>query len=330
MYGMINKIGIIMILLIWGCSNNSTEPVVTVSDEQVIMEILQDIETSDTADYFYADLDEQSEDEFIADEEGLLQKPIIPVKFGRIGLRPVVKDIRIDFTSDTTATVYFKKVMRGRFSVVTMDSAFNPVRIPRKMGHQFNRIAHFVRHENSDQDRFRGWRLKSFSMVAGESLGVVDSNRVKTTLEITEVQIEAGDMKVIIKDPLEYFQKRNNMFRFAPGTEVALTVHVKNNSQNTLQVPAEKGTELVRLHFARHRQWRDNRLEKYGMRYLRWIRSEDGQNVYKGTWRIGDRFRVHHAVIDVIDNGTIFDDDTELYPYNSVTWSTPYKIMPLN
>jgi hypothetical protein len=63
---------------------------------------------------------------------------------------------------------------------------------------------------------------------------------------------------------------------------------------------------------------------------MQWIGEDNGQNVYQGTWVVRDRFRVHHAVIDVIDNGSIFDDDVNLYPYNSVTWSTPYLVRSQN
>jgi hypothetical protein len=54
---------------------------------------------------------------------------------------------------------------------------------------------------------------------------------------------------------------------------------------------------------------------------------DEGNNVYKGQWTIGQWPGVHHAAIDVIDNGTIFDDDINTYPYNSTTWSTPYKVL---
>jgi hypothetical protein len=53
---------------------------------------------------------------------------------------------------------------------------------------------------------------------------------------------------------------------------------------------------------------------------------EEGMNVYEGNWVVGQWPGIHHAVIDIIDNGTIFDDDINTYPYNSTTWSTPYKV----
>jgi hypothetical protein len=316
------------LLMVWACSNQATNPDDTLSDEQAISALIKEIETSDTEDYFYADLNEEDESEFIEDES-MLQKPIIPLRFGRIGLKPIVKDIRIVMTSDSTATAMFTKILRGHFVIKSMDSTYNWIRVAKKMGHEFKRMAHFVKRGREGEDLRKRWRLKEFSMVLGQSLGVVDSNIVRNTVDISKIIIET-DTTVEIENPLEHMQTRKNIMTFAPGTEVTVTVFVENSSENAIQVPAGKGTELVRLHFARHRRWRDNRFYKHGIRHLKWTKEENGQNVYQGTWTVKNRFRVHHAAIDVIDNGTIFDDDIEMYPYNSVTWSTPYLIRAAN
>jgi hypothetical protein len=85
-----------------------------------------------------------------------------------------------------------------------------------------------------------------------------------------------------------------------------------------------QATELVRLHHARHRIHRLHKVKR-----LEWIGEDaDGNNIYQGTWTIGDKYGIHHAVIDVINNGTILDDDEVLHPYNSVTWSSPYRVKP--
>ncbi len=311
---------------IWGCSNNSTDPNTAAGDEQAIMAVIEEVENSDTEDYFYSNIDEEDESEFSTDD-GMLQKPIIPLKFGRIGLRPIIKDIRIVMTSDTTATAMFSKILRGKFVIGTMDTDYNWVRINKKMGHEFKRIAHFVKRGSEGEDLKKRWKMKEFSMVLGQSLGVVDSNLVRNTVNISKLVVET-DTTIEIDDPLTFMQTKQNVFAFTPGTEVTITVYVENNSENAIQVPAGKGTELVRLHFARHRKWRNANYYKHGMRHLKWIAEENGMNVYQGTWTVKDHFRIHHAVIDVIDNGTIFDDDVDMYPYNSVTWSTPYQVKP--
>jgi hypothetical protein len=54
---------------------------------------------------------------------------------------------------------------------------------------------------------------------------------------------------------------------------------------------------------------------------------DEGYNIYQGIWITGTREGIHHAVIDVIDNGTIMDDNESAFPYNAITWSTPYRII---
>jgi len=114
----ISLIGIMLIML-WGCSTDSTGPDDSgnLNDESAIMAIVADIEASDTEDYLYADLDEQEENEFLAPEASMLLKPIIPIRFGRIGLHKISKDIHIDFTSDTTLAI--SSVVRTRLESTT-------------------------------------------------------------------------------------------------------------------------------------------------------------------------------------------------------------------
>ena len=99
---------------------------------------------------------------------------------------------------------------------------------------------------------------------------------------------------------------------------------MKNTTDNPVGFPGiPEQTELVRLHHARNRF---RKLHKINM--LQYVGKDDnGDNVYEGNWIVGEWRGVYHAVIDVIDNGTIFDDDINTYPYNSTTWSTPYKIL---
>jgi hypothetical protein len=127
---------------------------------------------------------------------------------------------------------------------------------------------------------------------------------------------------VEINDPLEYFQTRESVFTFSNGTTVNVKVWVENTTENPVYFPDGSGqTEIVRLHHARHRWHR-----YHGIKYFSYLGQEDGLNVYEGNWIVGEWPGVHHAVIDVIDNGTIFDDDVTKYPYNSTTWSSPYKV----
>ncbi len=308
-------------VVIWGCNQqNPTESVL--SDEQMIEQAIVEIETDESEDFFYADVDEESEENFADATDGFLAKPIIPFRFGRVRLQPVVKDIHMVFDTDSTATVSFRKVVRGKFVSLVGDKTeldtLKIYRTLRQMGHEIQRIAHFTKIEGK-------WRMKDVSMALGNSLGFVEteSERVHTTLQIEKIIVEANNEIVEITDPLNYFQSRESVFAFRNGTEVTVKVYVNNDTDNPVYVPAgSEQTEIVRLHHARHRIRRHHKI-----RYFKYLGQEEGMNVYKGNWAVGEWPGIHHAVIDVIDNGTIFDDDINTYPYNSTTWSTPYKVM---
>jgi hypothetical protein len=311
-------------LILWGCSENTIPLDSALSDEDQIRSEILNIEGSADEDYFYADIDEESEENFIEPFESSFQKPIVPLRFGRIRLHPMVKNIQIVFTSDTTAEAHFYKVIHGNFVSLVADTSeqdlINIYRTIRPMAHAFQRIVHFIKKDGR-------WMLDDFSMVLGNSLNAINTTNaemVNTTLQIKKLVVEANDQSIEITDPLDYFQTRENLFSFKFGTKVKLSVYVNNTTINPVGFPGiPEQTEFVRLHHARHRL---RRLHKINM--FRYVGKDDnGYNVYEGSWVIGEWRGVYHAAIDVIDNGTIFDDDIHKYPYNSTTWSTPYKIL---
>jgi len=236
----------------------------------------------------------------------------------------LVKNIHIVFTSDSTAEAHFYKIIRGNFVSLVADTSDSDTlkiyRTVRPMGHEFQRIVHFVK-------RGDRWLLQDFSMVLGNSLSVIstaETEIVNNTVQITKLVVEANDETIKITDPLDYFQTRENIFSYQQGTTVKLRVHVNNTTVNPVGFPGiPEQTELVRLHHARHRHRRLHKINMFS--YIG--RDENGYNIYEGSWVVGDWPGVHHAAIDVIDNGTIFDDDINKYPYNSTTWSTPYKVI---
>jgi hypothetical protein len=316
------------IFILFACNtDNSPLSDERTMDELALQNLVNDIESSEDEDYFYSNLDEESENNFIDPgslDPQLMYKPIVPLRFGRIA-RPLVRDIRIVFDTDTTATVLFRKEMRGVFRILAADTSgldtAQIYRVNKRLGHEFQRIAHFAK-RGSNTDQRRGWKLVDFSMVDGQSYDFNDSTFVNPGLEIVKMTVQTDSIDVTITDPLNFFQTKKSVFNFTPGTEVTVKVYVENNTTNPVVFPAgTQATELVRLHHARHR-----RLKNHKIRYFQWIGQEGNSNIYQGTWTIGTHFGIHHAVVDVIDNGTILDDDESSYPYRSVTWGTPYLI----
>jgi hypothetical protein len=320
---------IISLFIIWGCNTNQSPTFDSRTlDELALENLLADVESSETEDYFYSSLNDESEGGFFTTGDSdpfTLAKSIVPLRFGRIA-RPIIRDVRIIFDTDTTATVMFRKEMRGKFRILAADTSGLDTalvyRVNKRLGHEFQRIAHFAK-RGANTDTRRGWKLIDFSMVEGKSYDFNDSTYINPEINIVKVNIQTDSIDVTITDPLIFFQTKKSVFTFVSGTEVTVTVHVDNNTANPIVLPAgTQATELVRLHHARHRKFK-----RHGVNHFEWIGQDaDNNNIYQGTWIIGTHYRVHHAVIDVIDNGTINDDDEIAYPYRSVTWGTPYLV----
>ncbi len=275
---------IISLIVVWGCNKDQSP----ISDEQTLNEIavddlISEVEASEDDDYFYASLDDESENYFVDFGPGgtSLAKQIIPLRFGRIARRPIPRDAFVRFTSDTTAVARIRLVMRGKFRILAADTSYNDslvhiYPVNKRLGHEFWRIAHFAK-RGTNNDSKRGWKLVKFSMVLGESFGWEDSTRVKTDLNIVKLIVQSDSVDLTITDPLNYFQTKKSVFAFEPGTSVTLTVHIDNGSLNPYVFPAgTQATELVRLHHARHRK-----LRKHGIKRFEWIGQDaGGNNIY--------------------------------------------------
>jgi hypothetical protein len=324
----------IFLIMSWGCTEKtSVAPDGSQPDEQAILELID--ESPEISDIFFADLNEQTEDNFMDMTMPEMQiglfKPITPWRFGRIGKRPIDRSVTLEQTSDSTVTAYFSKILAGRFHIITKGRTHRDTlqvnRVVKEMHHEFQRVAHFskIGQEGGEGEKMRyRWKLQEFSMVLGNSLGRgVDSTIVKASLQITKVVI--GDT-LEITDPLVFFQSRDNMLTYPPETQISITVYVKNNSDSTIVYPNNtQSTELVRLHHNRHRRYANQNMK--GISNFAWEGQDaGGNNIYTGTWITGTREGIYHAVIDVIDNGTIMDDNETEFPYNSTTWSSPYRI----
>jgi len=65
---------ITLLLILWGCSKDTVPTDSALSDEDKILSEIQNIEGSTYEDYFYSDLDEESEENFVESSESSFQK----------------------------------------------------------------------------------------------------------------------------------------------------------------------------------------------------------------------------------------------------------------
>jgi hypothetical protein len=150
-------------------------------------------------------------------------------------------------------------------------------------------------------------------------------SRPATTLEIHQLDIStsSGDFYTF-SNPLEtIFSLPEDLPTILQGDSVTVQVLVSNNSNNPFIDPNTGATETLLLHYGINRFHRARRQFQY-----MGVDPNTGLNLFEGSWRVHEpAMRPFHAVIDAIDNGTIYDSDGDMYPYNSATWGLPYRVV---
>ena len=315
------------LMFLWSCEQSTDS--LSDQESQEIQAIQSTIE--DSLDLYFDVLDDESEGNILTDAPNWLEgspdlgKVVCTgLRFGRIRTRKTERTVDIVLDTDSTATAHVHSNMGGYFLVVKCTDEGDSVsynRYKKPMMHEIDRVIklHKVNFPVYTQDikndnRRRGWRIRGISLADGCS---PEKNVIIEKLTIMAVGIDT----VEIDDPLNYFMGGFNVFRFPRWTNVILRVQVKNNTSNPVVYPdGTEATEHVRLHYGR------NIRGHFARTGFKWVEKVDDSNVYEGQWTVRQFFGMHHAVIDVIDNGTILNKDADAYPYESNTWSAPYHV----
>lgn len=282
-----------VLLALAGCgkSQGPVAPSTSMTDEENLKAFVED-----NPDLFYYDYQDGSEGVENGGEALALLKDIDPVAFWReITYREKEVDVHIVHDSlltyaDVTITVY----LQGLFHTVTMDSDYT-----KEIDDTAVRYAYLEKNNpghTSDTVRpHGGWELKK---VSGWEI-----TSDPCTKEIYSVQItsSSGLVDTTITD-VSGLWDLEDLFVFDPGDSVTLTVDTGNP------------TDLVFLH---------------GPFFCRRPFQHIGGGVYQGTWVTAEgphaevKPRPRHAAIDVIDHGSVFDDQM---PYDSKAWGMVYFV----
>lgn len=313
------------LLALYSCTQN-TGPESNESEEIAAIEQM----LSDSTEIMYDALDDESEANIMADDpnwlggSSLAKTSELKTRWGRIKKHPVDRSIQIVLDAgDTTATAYIKTIFEGIFIVKKAEQSGDTVnydRYEKTAVHSIERIVKLRKVRDTENPRLN-WKVVEVSMKEGAS----ETDGV----EIVEMMVKAsGQDSVVITDPLEYFQNGVNIFTFPRlTTDVQVTVKVKNIRPADKKVFFPEGseaTETVVLHYGRGN--RSGRLH-FARSWFDFVgKDNEGNNVYKGTWSVKQFQGIHHAVIDVVDNGTIYERDESEYPYISSTWATLYRV----
>lgn len=134
----------------------------------------------------------------------------------------------------------------------------------------------------------RGWKLTALSGVLLASPG--------TTRHINSVHIVGNGLDRTITNVTDLVAVKE-LLRLPPNSEVVVTVDTGD------------ATDLVALHL-RHA-------------HRRFLLDNNGDGTFTGKYLTGHGSGPRHAVVDVLSNGTIFDDAA---PYDNMAWGIAYVL----
>lgn len=195
----------------------------------------------------------------------------------------------------TTAVVTVHKAILGGFNILVADQAAegSPPQshvIHKPLAdHGVRRLLlRRVRVPDATADR-TAWRIVATSAVR------ITSRDART--RIVSLRLQSGPLDTTLTDPLAFFRLRA-MIRLDPLADVTLTA-------TTL-----RSDDVVLLYL------RDRRVRFHS----------DGDNTYRITFRVPDEEGLHHAGVNALSRGTLFDDQA---PYDSQSWIEPFIVHPL-
>ncbi len=327
-------IAMVSMMIATSCQQNGNDGFNAVEDDEMVV---QELATGEDEEILFdAAIDDGSEENIVngfgssGSSLGKVSAPIDTVlNFGRRfdrHPRRIVKDIRR--IGQDTIFVSLSRLFRGVFVIVEKGqdtTGTRPIIIHRKrMAHVVKRNAIYVKRD-SDRDTdaitdrpHRRWKLASVSMGAGHSVP-------EPSIRFNELTItSSGGVNITITEPLDtFFDTRDDLPTFVPGEEVTVQVKLTNSTLNPVDPFGTGATETLLLHHGANR-------DHHGRKFFDYVGTDPvtGDQIYEGTWTVEQApGHVYHAVVDAIDNGTIYDNDASTFPYNSTTWGTPYRVV---
>lgn len=284
-----------ILFILGGCGKNESPvgPEISGDDETILRAFVD--EYPDLFTFDYEDYEDGSQETESWSPDPALPRPIDPVAFWReITDKQREVDIHIVQDSITTAEVTVTTYIQGLFHTVTMDSHYT-----KQIDDTAVRYAYLEKERpgpsNGDTRRHGGWTLKKIS---GWEIFSHPCTKQINSLQVTS---SSGLVDTVITD-ISSLWDVEDLFVFQPGDSVTLTVDTGNPD------------DLVFLH---------------APRVFRRPFQHIGGGVFTGTWvtcqwpSVDVRPRPKHATIDVIDHGTVFDDEL---PYDSRAWGMVYFV----
>lgn len=317
---MISKYASLTILLLMttffmlaGCGNNPADSNQQNPEIALIKQVIQqDQEMFDVSGF---DDDGAQDPSYDSDGLGKPTDPTIPLKYGRRG-HFELDSIQVVLDTDTTATATIVHSLNGEFIILaldTTDTSFTIKKIKKPMTNTITRKAKLVKVDTTG-DPIRDWKITKVS------LAVARSDDPTITIQEMRIDLPNTEEDLVITDPLEVFLDRHvGLPTLSRGDTIKAYVTLTNSND----FPPEPGTTVTlrhRVHFFHRARKAFNDEGEYPDKVA-------GDGIFSAAFVVGSRFStrfgLHHVGVDIIDNGTIYDDSA---PYNSVIWAAPYMV----
>lgn len=326
-------IGLLVLFTIIGCEKDSSS---TIDDETLSQMELQESALDEENEYLMDwGIDDGNEnnmfDGYSSFPKTGFPKILDPInnvlRFGRKINNRFRRRVILTRINEDSVLLSITRQLNGRFVIfekIDYDTTDpDTLAIYRKpLTHIVKRKVIFIKRNANDQEQDipgRGrWKLQAVTLGQGVS-------NPAHTIRIHNVTVynSVGD-SIVFTNPLETFLSvPDDIPTFSTGDMITIRVKLEN-STSTPFIGPDGATETLLLHYGRNRY-------HHARKRFTYMGTDPvtSYSVYEGYWQIGQQpFRVRHTIVDAIDNGTIYDNDETAYPYNSTTWSAPYRVLP--
>jgi len=278
-----------------GCSDNATGP--GPSDLGTDREDLQSLVTSDPAYADFFDLGMGFGSSSGAPSLPLGLSPIGELSSWHRSLEGMTQDVEIHIAG-TTATIVAMATLTGKLVLMErQDGAL--VEFNKPLVDVAHRYATFERTGMASGRSSDRWRLVSISNVDIQSA----VGGMPPTVEIESVLIEHGGTSLLISDPAVQMTRRD-IERFKPGEEVTVTVTHSG------------GAPVGFLHYGPHRGGFRSRVPL----------EEQVDGSLRATFTVPNEGGIYYASIDLLTQGSLFETDPAIAPYDSNQWNLIYRV----
>jgi hypothetical protein len=278
-----------------GCSKNSTAPVGETTDQDALIQVMND------------DQELESVNVWEGDDDAALGGPhlddvINPIHWGRVG-RMVNSSFTVSIQGDTLATITRTVHFNGQLRILTDTTGGTRTVLTKPMFNVLVRKAHARRVARTPY-RPANWRV--FEVTPEVMLSAAPNPNTVHPSQVQIYKITGGGTELVatVTNPLDTYFNRDTLPGFSAGDSVLVTATPIGSADSTVAV----------LHPHVFREGRQPRMLM-----------TDHNGGFEKSYVIGPRPGLHVVGVDMINRATLYDSEV---PYNAGGWALPYRVIP--